>query len=263
MIKRRLMATAMTAALITSMFATTAMAEEATKEWNSNGGSATIEGTSSTVEPTIEVELPSDLSFGINPLKLDVSEDSSKPNKKQIVGADYLITNYSNVDVLVKASTKVTAESTVDLKTEGAYDDKSFELSPTKDKKAVLLIQALATAITVGTDGSVAATYGDFTASAAASNDATSVNGKAGAILGTSDTDILFKLAKNDGTLKSANIGAFTFDGSVDPNAAFTDGDVKVTTVFTMSTLTDSQSEKSYEASATYTSATNVVDKKS
>lgn len=262
MIKRRLMATAMTAALITSMFATTAFADE-TKAWNTDGGSLTVEGASTTVEATLEVELPTDLSFGINPLKLDVSEDSSKPNKKQIVGADYLITNYSNVDVLVKASTKVTAESTVDLKTAGAYDDKSFELSPTKDKKAVLLIQALATAITVGTDESVTTTYGDFTASAAASNDATSVNGKAGAILGAGDTDILFKLAKNDGTLKSANIGAFTFDGSVDPNAAFTDGDVKVTTVFTMSTLTDNQSTSSYEASATYTGATNVVDKKS
>lgn len=262
MIKRRLMATAMTAALITSMFATTAFADE-TKAWNTDGGSLTVEGASTTVEATLEVELPTDLSFGINPLKLDVSEDSSKPNKKQIVGADYLITNYSNVDVLVKASTKVTAESTVDLKTEGAYDDKSFELLPTKDKKAVLLIQALATAITVGTDESVTTTYGDFTASAAASNDATSVNGKAGAILGAGDTDILFKLAKNDGTLKSANIGAFTFDGSVDPNAAFTDGDVKVTTVFTMSTLTDNQSTNSYEASATYTGATNVVDKKS
>ena len=252
----------MTAALITSMFATTAFADE-TKAWNTDGGSLTVEGASTTVEATLEVELPTDLSFGINPLKLDVSEDSSKPNKKQIVGADYLITNYSNVDVLVKASTKVTAESTVDLKTAGAYDDKSFELSPTKDKKAVLLIQALATAITVGTDESVTTTYGDFTASAAASNDATSVNGKAGAILGAGDTDILFKLAKNDGTLKSANIGAFTFDGSVDPNAAFTDGDVKVTTVFTMSTLTDNQSTNSYEASATYTGATNVVDKKS
>lgn len=183
MIKRRLMATAMTAALITSMFATTAFADE-TKAWNTDGGSLTVEGASTTVEATLEVELPTDLSFGINPLKLDVSEDSSKPNKKQIVGADYLITNYSNVDVLVKASTKVTAESTVDLKTAGAYDDKSFELSPTKDKKAVLLIQALATAITVGTDESVTTTYGDFTASAAASNDATSVNGKAGAILG-------------------------------------------------------------------------------
>lgn len=262
MIKRRLMATAMTAALITSMFATTAFADE-TKAWNTDGGSLTVEGASTTVEATLEVELPTDLSFGINPLKLDVSEDSSKPNKKQIVGADYFITNYSNVDVLVKASTKVTAESTVDLKTAGAYDDKSFELSPTTDKKAVLLIQALATAITVGTDESVTTTYGDFTASAAASNDATSVNGKAGAILGTNDTDILFKLAKNDGTLKSTNIGAFTFDGSVDPNAAFTDGDVKVTTVFTMSTLTDNQSDKSYEASATYTGATNVVDKKS
>lgn len=262
MIKRRLMATAMTAALITSMFATTAFADE-TKAWNTDGGSLTVEGASTTVEATLEVELPTDLSFGINPLKLDVSEDSSKPNKKQIVGADYLITNYSNVDVLVKASTKVTAESTVDLKTAGAYDDKSFELSPTKDKKAVLLIQALATAITVGTDESVTTTYGDFTASAAASNDATSVNGKAGAILGAGDTDILFKLAKNDGTLKSANIGAFTFDGSVDPNAAFTDGDVKVTTVFTMSTLTDNQSTNSYEESATYTGATNVVDKKS
>ena len=262
MIKRRLMATAMTAALITSMFATTAFADE-TKAWNTDGGSLTVEGASTTVEATLEVELPTDLSFGINPLKLDVSEDSSKPNKKQIVGADYLITNYSNVDVLVKASTKVTAESTVDLKTAGAYDDKSFELSPTKDKKAVLLIQALATAITVGTDESVTTTYGDFTASAAASNDATSVNGKAGAILGASDTDILFKLAKNDGTLKSANIGAFTFDGSVAPNAAFTEGDVNVTTVFTMSTLTDNQSTNSYEASATYTGATNVVDKKS
>ena len=261
MIKRRLMATAMTAALITSMFATTAMAEDATKEWNSKGGSATIEGTSSTVEPTIEVELPSDLSFGINPLKLNVAEEGQTANNKQIVGADYFIKNFSNVDVLVKASTTVTGADTVDLLAAGAYDATSLELTSATGKKNVLLIQALATGITISND-SVQATYGDFTAKNATSNATVDVNGQAGAILGKTATDILFKLDKNDGTLKEGNIGAFTFDGSVDPTASFTDGDVSVKTVFTLNTLTDSQSQKSYDPTDIYTGAKNVVKTK-
>ena len=261
MIKRRLMATAMTAALITSMFATTAMAEDATKEWNSNGGSMTVEGTTTVVEPTIEVELPADLSFGINPLKLNVAEEGQTANNKQIVGADYFIKNYSNVDVLVKASTTVKGADTVDILSKGAYDTNSYELTPTKDKKSVLLIQAMATAITVSGE-SVTATYGDFKATKTDSNSVSAVNGEAGAILGTTATDVLFKLAKNDGTLKADNIGAFTFDGSVDPTAAFADEDVTVKTVFTLNTLTDSQSQNSYDTTDIYTGAKNVVKTK-
>ena len=263
MIKRRLMATAMTAALITSMFATTAMAEDATKEWNSNGGSMTVEGTTTVVEPTIEVELPADLSFGINPLKLNVAEEGQTANNKQIVGADYFIKNYSNVDVLVKASTTVTGADTVNILSKGAYDDKSKELTANTDsaKKNVLLIQAMATAITVSGE-SVAATYGDFTASTETSNSADDVKTKAGAVLSATATDVLFKLDKNDGTLKETNIGAFTFDGSVDPTAAFADGDVTVKTVFTLNTLTDSQSQNSYDTTDIYTGAKNVVKTK-
>ena len=51
------------------------------------------------VDPVIEVELPGDLAFGINPLSLDADDDGTADD--QIVTSQYMITNYSNVPVLI------------------------------------------------------------------------------------------------------------------------------------------------------------------
>ena len=136
MFRKKVIATATTAALVTGMFAGTAMAAE----WNENGGSQTVEGVSTAVQPTISVELPGDLAFGINPLKLDADEDQKADG--QIVATSYGIVNYSNVPVLVNAKTSATAGTGVNLKTSIEYNSDTNELKPTADTdKDVFLLQ--------------------------------------------------------------------------------------------------------------------------
>ena len=42
-------------------------------------------------------------------------------------------------------------------------------------------------------------------------------------------------------TLAATNVSGFQFAGAVDPNAAFAEGDVKVKTVFKLTTLSENQ----------------------
>lgn len=136
MFRKKVIATATTAALVTGMFAGTAMAAE----WNENGGSQTVEGVSTAVQPTISVELPGDLAFGINPLKLDADEDQKADG--QIVATSYGIVNYSNVPVLVNAKTSAKAGTGVNLKASIEYNSNTNELKPTADTdKDVFLLQ--------------------------------------------------------------------------------------------------------------------------
>lgn len=64
-------------------------------EWNNNGGETTIIGESGVVQPVLEVALPGDLAFTLDPSCIE--------NKNsQIVGYDYNVINYSNVPVKVE-----------------------------------------------------------------------------------------------------------------------------------------------------------------
>ena len=100
MIKKKLLSVLTATVLLSSLFATTAFAEDI--EWNNQGGKATIEGSTFPVAPHIEVAIPGDLTFGINPLNVNVSETET-PDTRQIVAADYAIVNYSNVAVVIVA----------------------------------------------------------------------------------------------------------------------------------------------------------------
>ena len=247
MFKKKLLSAILSASLVAAMLPTGVMASD----WNTNGGEATVEGGSYIVEPIIEVELPGDLTFGINPLYLDADEDGDKEST-QIVSGQYIITNYSNVDVLVSAKTSLTkgADSKVSILTDTTVDSISGELAATADVKnaflAIMLPKAAATitdeGVTITTNIVDLATNGDSAADEIG-----------GYVLGTdagAATEVLFKLTKFDYTteeLAAANVSGFTFDGAVDPNATFVEGDLTVQTVFTLNTLTDDQSSGSYE----------------
>lgn len=256
---KKVLASATLVAVMTSMLGMTAFAADATIPWDTNGGSQEITGDGVPVEPIIQVELPGDLSFGINPLRLDGDEDGKVD--AQIVSSDYTISNYSNVDVLITAKTWVTVKDTVDLKktvtAADDYDKISNELNPTTDKKAMWLVQLLPNEPTEfdATEGTPILKVKDL--SYDGTDESTSIAGKT---LGSDDkapTEVLFKLKQFDYTkaeaeqkLAPTNVSGFKFAGVLDPNATFEAEDVKVTTIFTLNTLSTKQYEESYGESS-------------
>ena len=243
MFKKKLLAITLAASLMTAMIPTGVMATEATPAWNTNGGQATVEGGIYSVDPIIEVELPGDLEFGINPLYLDADGDGAAEST-QIVSGQYTVINYSNIDVLVTAKTTATAADGVTLLSAVAVDDNSGELTAGTDTKNVFLAQMLPTeAATVNEDGTVKL---NTTALSVADGVESTM---AGLSLNTAQT-VSFILSEYDYTndkLLPACVSGFVFDGAVDPNAAFAEGDITVQTVFTLNTLSDNQYTKSYE----------------
>ena len=87
MIKRKLFSVLATTSMIASLFATTALAAD----WNTQGGEATITGTSVVQEPTIEVSIPGELSFALNPLSIEIDQDDSTKNKAQVISSQFPI----------------------------------------------------------------------------------------------------------------------------------------------------------------------------
>lgn len=243
---KKVLASATLVAVMTGMLGMTAFASDI--PWDTNGGTSTIEGEAYGVEPTISVELPGDLAFGINPLYLDADEDGKVD--PQIVTAQYTITNYSNVDVQITTKTKLTVGSDVAIiepEDNSKFDSKSKELLAVDKKKAIWLYQLLPTAAATIKDGAGVLTVTDI------AHDATKFKGDVpgNTLNATDDKEVIYKLAKFDEAknLQPANVSGFAFSGAVDPNASFAEGDVKVTTVFTLNTLTTNQSSSLFEAS--------------
>lgn len=250
MFRKKVIATATTAALVTGMFAGTAMAAE----WNENGGSQTVEGVSTAVQPTISVELPGDLAFGINPLKLDADEDQKADG--QIVATSYGIVNYSNVPVLVNAKTSAKAGTGVNLKASIEYNSNTNELKPAVDTdKDVFLLQVFPKTggVAYSNDTGVTITGNAITKKATDGvKNATTAQTAGALVLSETPNSVDFKLAafEND-TVKATNASGFTFDGVVNPNATFADGDVTVSTVFTLSVISQKQYDNGYKADET------------
>ena len=242
MYKKKLIASATTAVLVTGMLAGTAMADEL----NENGATQTVTGESSAVQPIISVELPGDLTFAINPLRLDANDDGTKD--EQIVATSYGIVNYSNVPVLVNAKTKAVAANDTKLLGAGtvAYDQYTNELTSAAGTKDVLLIQAFPK------DGDGVAWSNDTVTVKAQDfikiTSADEAKGKGGLILSDSENDVNFKLNKvsANGEPAADGVSGFTFVGAVNPNATFDDGDITVSTTFTLTTLTADQYQHGY-----------------
>lgn len=259
MYKKKLIASATTAVLVTGMLAGTAMADEL----NENGATQTVTGESSAVQPIISVELPGDLTFAINPLRLDANDDGTKD--EQIVATSYGIVNYSNVPVLVNAKTKAVAANNTNLiGSTGTvtYDPNTSELTSTGGAKDVLLIQAFPEAskgVTWSND-TVTVKPQDFTEIA----DVAAAKGKGGLVLSQNENDVNFKLnaVSANGEPAADGVSGFTFVGAVNPNATFDDGDITVSTTFTLTTLTADQYGKGYKTNTELIGVhTSVVEK--
>lgn len=263
MTKKKLFTTAAVATALTAMSVGTAFAAD----WNTNGGTAEVEGWSYTVSPTIYVELPGDLTFGLNPLYLDADGDTSTTgDNTQIVSTDFLVKNFSNVPVAVTAKTKATAGSgvtMVDTPAASNYDTTSKELVSAENEKAIVLAQMVPTAAITLTNGEPGAMT--TTAFAAASVKA---DVKTGKILGAGDGKettftFLLKSATADGALQAGGVSGFKFAGALDPSKTYAEGDVTVQTTFTLRALTSSEADAStgiYKADTTMAGSGGTFD---
>ncbi len=223
-------------------------------EWNINGGQQEVEGEMWVQQPVIEVELPGNLDFGINPFKLAVSGagENGAPITDQIISGEYYVTNYSNVAVAVTAATYISAAD--DKVALMAKDDivwntaNELETSAMAGRKAVWLVQLYPTDIRVDDTGN------SMTVTGITAGTTTGTNAAGDTLVKGGEADVVkrpvFVLAAWDETsndTKKASIAGFQFGGAVDPGAAFEDGDITVTTVFELRLLTAAQADKNYE----------------
>ncbi len=235
---RKMVRTAATTLAVASMFTMSAFAAD----WNTQGGTAEVEGTGNYVEPVIEVELPGDLSFGINPLQLDANEDGT--TDPQIVTSDYIITNYGNVPVAITAETTAAVGGKVELQADASYDTKTGDLASVDTKNALWLVQLYPKEIKIE-NGEVKLTVEPIDFSAKQKN--ADIYGQVikAAADGVDPAKVKFLLEAHNDT--ASCIGAFQFSGAVDPNAAFDENDtVSVKTKFTLNTVSANQKTKSY-----------------
>lgn len=262
MAKKKLMALALTAAMLSSSM--TAFASEATIDWGANGGKTTLEFYNYTVDPALEVLLPGELAFAINPLRLDADDNTATTDDKvQIVSSDYVIRNYSDVDVLITSQTRAKAgDGVTDIQfvttapaADTNYDSETGELVSETNKRAVLLAMELPSgAATADADSESGAklTYTKIawdgsTGVAAGSGDALKNQYLLG---GETATEVLFLLqapTKTDGSFEKETVSGFSFSGAVDPTKAYAESDVTVETIFTMNAVTQAQNAN-YEA---------------
>lgn len=256
---KRMLATTMAA---TMMLSVTAQAAEAI-EWNNDNGESVVVGESTVVQPVLEVALPGDLAFTLDPLYIE--------GDKQVVGGDYNVINYGNVDVKVTVNPSVIENevlSVVDSTPALTTDTKKYaDLASVSDKKAVYLTAIPADKATDILDANEDGVYefaytantGDVgrAASAGTGEEFKIGAATAGAATGfqvilaaeAADTkgtvDFAFDLKKyteaENGILDSANvasISSFTIGGAVDPTVTYEDGDVNIQAVYTMEVLT-------------------------
>lgn len=250
MTKKKVISTLMAATIVAGS-SMTAFAASATTApaWGENGGQSEVTGDSWTVQPVIEVELPAELTFGVNPMMLDADGDATTTgDNTQILSTDYLIVNYSNVPVEIKTETKVTVNSIdgvtadpikfVPAPVAANWDAATKELKNAAGQRDVLLIQQLPTAAaTIGTDGAITMVYTKPTWG----TDTPAAANISGHMLDTTANEIYFLLTANDGELDPANVSGFTFSGAVNPNTQFYDGEITVSTVFTCNIITAAQ----------------------
>lgn len=258
---KRMLATTMAA---TMMLSVTAQAAEAI-EWNNDNGQSVVVGESTVVQPVLEVALPGDLAFTLDPLYIE--------GDKQVVGGDYNVINYGNVEVKVTVNPSVITNEVLSIvgttpALATGNDKKYKDLTPAQSgKKAVYLTAIPADKPTTIADANEDGVYefaytaatGDVgrAASAGTGEEFTIGAATAGADTGlqvilnaaAADTkgtvSFAFDLEKyteaDDGILNSANvksISSFTIGGAVDPTVTFEDGDVNIQAVYTMEVLT-------------------------
>lgn len=233
---------------VTTVFSTTVFTAGKDTS-NVNGTNTTIESPVYLDHSVIDVELPGNLNFALNPLSLDTDGDGTAD--PQIISREYLITNNSNVPVLVEAATTLTGGDKVDVLPDAVYDEKTKDLKASANgKKAIWMVQLLPTApANLSGEGEI------LTVTPLKPMDnSTNIKGKV--IGSTEDTaaKVLFLLEANTSeAMNPGCVSGFKFAGAVDPAQIFDEtDDVKVTTVFTLNILSPTQITQSYTQEAGY-----------
>lgn len=140
--KRKMLTKLLSATMIaTMMLSMSVFADDTVKDWNTDGGQGTVEGEGTVITPVIEIGLPGDMSFQIDPFMVDSGD-------KQIVAGDYNIVNYGNVAVGVDVYPTIIAGTNSNLEVETAATLVTGDTTKTKyadfkakadNKKAVFL----------------------------------------------------------------------------------------------------------------------------
>lgn len=100
---KKMLAIVMATALAVTMIPVAAFASSSDPiDWNNNNGTDQREGAGTVRHPIIEVTLPGDLAFEVDPLKLN--------SKAQIVGGDYAVINHSEMPIEVDVTPFIVAE---------------------------------------------------------------------------------------------------------------------------------------------------------
>lgn len=100
---KKMLATVMATALAVTMIPVAAFASGSEPiDWNNNNGTDERFGDGTVRQPIIEVTLPGDLAFNVDPLKLN--------SKAEILGGDYNIINHSEVPVKVTVKPYINLE---------------------------------------------------------------------------------------------------------------------------------------------------------
>ncbi len=270
MIKKKIFAGFASAAMVASMLPMTAFA--AAPEWGANGSSTELTGNSAAVNPVVEVALPEDHTFMLNPFSLDVDEDGTKDS--QIWTQNYAITNMSQIPIEVTVKTSavgdpITAISSLKWDTEVAT-----ELITTDQSKSVMLVQQFAKTVRVGEAG-FEYDYEPMTFGTGNVVDADTAKAKGAFILQT-ETQVaagsVIKLQLQGASapgLAEADLvkcsTAFQLTGAVsaDTTDPYATDDVKIKVTYTMDYLTENMYANDYAAGDTLTGVANHFKPKS
>lgn len=276
---KKVLTSALAAALAVSAIPGSALAAE----WNNDGGSSTATYDPVFRQPVLEVALPGELAFQVDPLKLN--------NKTQILGGEYNIINYSDTDVRVKVQPAVITKETLDvtttspdvenLGTDSAPDwqYKALPASGTNTKKSVYVAAVVAdtaSALTEVAEGagaykfsyktdvkdiSVAYTYTDgersavtYTKEATDETNAlekgtyrlTAEAAEGARSAGAKSFEVLLKPATYDTNEKLNNpksVTSFTVVGAVDSHKTYEDGEIQLSAIYKMDVQTKAQVE--------------------
>lgn len=257
---KKIMTFIMSTVLTVSM-ATCAFAADADAEWNSDTGVDIRVANTSVRQPVMEVQLPGDLAFQVDPLLIE--------KDAQITGGDYNVVNLGDTAVLVNVQPQINVGdgSEIEVKETATVNDKTntyTDLTSSDNKKAVYMIAIAADKADALTDGNKDGVY-EFTYKANATNIGMTKNTvteaastvtyakgdatDAPVVLGTAasaDKSFNFELEAAtydaDGALKSAkSVSSFTLVGAVDPHKTYAEGEVAVKATYKMTLQTKNE----------------------
>lgn len=257
---KKIMAFIMSTVLTVSM-ATCAFAADADAEWNSDTGVDIRVANTSVRQPVMEVQLPGDLAFQVDPLLIEKGA--------QITGGDYNVVNLGDTAVLVNVQPQINLGdgSEIEVKDTATLDAKTnnyTDLTSTTGKKAVYMTAIAADKADALTDGNKDGVY-EFTYKANATNigmtentvteaastvtyakgdatDAPVVLGSAASADKAFNFELEAATYNTDGALTSADsVSSFTLVGAVDPHKTYAEGEVAVKATYKMTLQTKNE----------------------